>query len=171
MILQPNQAAAVLLNISKVSEMRKIIAILSVCLPLVAFVKFDENKSSKSVYARRSAVAGCRIDSVGNSVALNSVQDIVSVDSTDDPEGGVTRALLSLPTAPRDSVLAVSDSTVCGAALTAYRIQKFHADTGWPTAAAAFRIRNSYAVYVGEVSSFGQVILVFDSTWTYLSSF
>lgn len=108
----------------------------------------------------------CRWDSI----TVNSVRDIfvsVVTADTDDDSADSARSRLQLPKTVEDSVVRVTNATLCNRALSAYRIQKFGADTGWLHKVALFRIHDRYGVYGGELRRTGPIVLTFDLSWNY----
>lgn len=104
------------------------------------------------------------------STTVNNVRDFfVSVVTADKDDDAVDSARyhLDLPATIEDSVVTVTNAALCDSALTAYRIQKFGADTGWLNKVALFRIHDRYGVYGGELTPLGTIVFTFDLSWTF----
>ena len=93
--------------------------------------------------------------------------EVVSADATTDANYGYRRHSLDLPAAPEDSVITVAAPALCDSALTAYRLQRFGADTGWLDKVVLHRVQNRYAVFGGEANVRGVILYVFDLSWGY----
>ncbi|WP_439644018.1 hypothetical protein [Gemmatimonas sp.] len=150
------------------------ISILAVTVALVAAaVSAGSHVPSPPKALPRAIVAQAGACQWG-STTVNSVRDlfvtIVTADDDDDAADSA-RFHLNLPATIEDSVVKVTNAAVCDRALTAYRIQKFGADTGWLNKVAVFRIYDRYGVYGGELTPRGPIVFTFDLSWTYKGRF
>jgi hypothetical protein len=146
------------------------VSILTVIVASVAAaVSVGSRTPSQPKMLPRAVVAqagACQWDST----TVNSVRDIfvsvVTADNDDDAADSA-RYRLKLPATIEDSVVKVTNAALCDSALTAYRIHKFGADTGWLNKVALFRIHDRYGVYGGELRPRGPIVFTFDLSWTY----
>ena len=75
---------------------------------------------------------------------------------------------LNLPTVPEDSIHTVTNPAHCDRALTAYRLQRFGADTGWLDKVVLHQIQDRYAVFGGEVNTRAAILYEFDLSWVHM---